>query len=287
MKAVFSSDLHGEISLYEELLILVKSSQADIVVLGGDLLPSFSPTRRYEDIIPYQKNFINRFLASFFEKMTRTASVAGVFLIPGNWDIGYPYLFDEPIAGCVDLSRKRHCLENGYEIIGYPFVPPTPFRPKDFEKMDDRESPWPPQKVPSYIRSPDQPDRLLSIDPSLYLRQRETIEEDLDRLPRPNDYRKTLYVMHSPPFETALDRIEGGGYVGSRSIRRFIEKNQPLATLHGHIHEAPVISGSYADRIGKTISVNPGQFIHGKMRLHAVTFEVENPEKTLQHTLIR
>ena len=86
--------------------------------------------------------------------------------------------------------------------------------------------------------TPDQADRLTPIDPHLYLRGRETIEEDLDRLAKPLHPKRAIYVMHSPPFATQLDLIQGGKPAGSRSIRAFIEMNQPLLTLHGHIHEA-------------------------------------------------
>jgi uncharacterized protein len=257
------------------------------VALGGDLLPSLPPTKRYEDMVPNQKAFMDRFLLPFFERMIKETAVRRVFLIPGNWDLGYSDLFKRPIEGLVDLSRKRYRFENGYEIIGYSFVPPTPFRPKDFEKMDDLDSPWPSQKNPSYIRSPDQADRLTAIDPDLYLRQRETIEEDLNRLRAASEPGRTIYLMHSPPFATTLDQIEGGRAAGSRSIRRFIEENQPLLTLHGHIHEAPEISGSYQDRIGKTLCVNPGQFTGAKMQLHAITFEMESAEESLRHTCLQ
>ncbi|HSB03710.1 MAG TPA: metallophosphoesterase [Thermodesulfobacteriota bacterium] len=288
MKAVYTSDLHGEIPLYEELLSLAHFFMAEIAAVGGDLLPSFPPTRRYEDMVPNQKVFIDQFLLPFFERMIRTTTVRQIFLIPGNWDLGYFYLFRNPTEGLIDICQKHCRLKNGYEMIGYPFVPPTPFRPKDFEKMDDPESPWPPQKNPSYIRSSDQTDLLIPIDPLVYLRQRETIREDLDHLARPKNPGKTVYVMHSPPFKTNLDQIIGGRFTGSRSIRRFIEETQPLLTLHGHIHEAPEISGSCLDRIGKTLCVNPGQFrVSGRTlsRLHAITFELENLEETLQHTL--
>jgi hypothetical protein len=44
--------------------------------------------------------------------------------------------------------------------------------------------------------------------------------------------------LHSPPFETRLDLIQGGTSAGSRSIKEFIQNNQPLLTLQGHIHES-------------------------------------------------
>jgi hypothetical protein len=240
-------------------------------------------------MIPNQRIFIDEFLLPFFKKILVTTSVRQIFLIPGNWDVGYPYLFREPIEGIIDLSQKICRFKNGYELIGYPFVPPTPFRPKDYEKMDDPEAPWPPQKNPSYIRDSEQSDRLLSIDPYVYLRERGTILEDLNRLTKPIDYKKAIYIMHSPPFGTKLDLIQGGRSAGSRSIKTFVEGNQPLITLHGHIHESPEISGTYMDRIGETISINPGQSAwssRDSVMLHAVTFEMENVEETLTHTCL-
>lgn len=290
MKVLYTSDLHGEIHLYQELLALTISSSADIVALGGDLLPSFPPTKRYEDMLPNQRIFVDQFLFLFLKRIVETTSIKQIFLIPGNWDLGYPYLFKEPMDGIIDLNQRSYRLKNGYELIGYPFVPPTPFRPKDYEKMDDLEPAWPPQKNPSYIRSSDQTDQLTPIDPYLFLRQRETIREDLDRLPKPLHQKRAIYIMHSPPFGTRLDLIQGGKSAGSHSIKAFIEEHQPLLTLHGHIHESPDLSGAYFDRIGETLSINPGQSIGSEretVKLYAVTFEIEKVEETMTHTCFK
>jgi Icc-related predicted phosphoesterase len=283
VKTLYTSDLHGETHLYQELSELVTSWSAEIVVLGGDLLPSVRQIEQCHDMISRQKNFIEQFLRPFFKKLIETTIVKQIFLIPGNWDLGYPYLFEEPIEGLCDLSQRSYLLKNGFQLIGYPFVPPTPFWPKDYEKMDDAEAPWPPQPNPSYIRSPNRIDQLVAIDPSLYFRQQDSICQDLERLPKPMNYESAVYVMHSPPFGTTLDMVIGGQSVGSCSIKAFIETHQPFLTLHGHIHESPEISGRYFGRIGTTLSVNPGQFTSGS-KLNAVTFEMENPGKTLHHT---
>jgi Icc-related predicted phosphoesterase len=286
MKFLYTSDLHGEIYLYQELFSLAVSSSSEAMAIGGDLLPSFPATRRYEDMIPNQKTFVDQFLSGFFNRVLETSAIRQIFLIAGNWDLGYSYLFREPAERIVDLNRRSYRLENGYELLGYPFVPPTPFRPKDFEKMDDRESPWPPQKNPSYTLS-SEASGLTPVDAYLYLRGRETIEEDLDRLPQPLHQKRAIYIMHSPPFGTRLDLIEGGKSAGSRSIRTFIERHQPRLTLHGHIHESPRLSGAYLDRMGETLSINPGQSIwtgRNASRFHAVTFEIERIEQTLAHT---
>jgi len=91
------------------------------------------------------------------------------------------------------------------------------------------------------------------------------------------DWNHILLNTHCPPYNTRLDLapkldknlkpITAMGqpimvHVGSKSIRKFIEKYQPLMGLHGHIHE------SYAsDKIGKTIVVNPGsEYMSGILR---------------------
>jgi len=286
MKILFTSDLHGEEALYQQILDTAWETRVEILILGGDLLPSLQNTRRYEEMIREQRAFIGAFLLPFFRKCVETR-FRRILLIPGNWDPGYPEIFAKPLTGVIDLDRKKYRLENWFEIIGYPFVPPTPFRPKDYEKPDDRQSPWPPQKSPSYIRSADPPFILEPIDPHDYCRGSGTIEEDLRRLPAAEDLRKTIYVMHSPPWGTHLDGIQGGHHVGSRAIRNFIASGQPLLSLHGHIHEGPRLSGGYKDWIGKTLCVNPGQMLSknkGVPDLQGVVFDLENPEKTLIHT---
>lgn len=289
MKVLYSSDFHGETRLYWELLELAMSISANIVIFGGDLLPSFLPANRYEHMLLNQESFIDQFLVPFSKTMLEIAGVEKILVIAGNWDVAYPYLFSVPRESLIDLNQKKYQFENGYEMIGYPFVPPTPFRPKDFEKMDDPDAPWPPQKNPSYIRSTDNFHELIPISPYFYLKGRETIQEGLLRLPEPKDERRTIYVMHSPPFGTQLDLIQGGQHAGSRSIKSFIEERQPLMTLHGHIHESPKISGAFLDTVGVTLSVNPGQSLLADSRsgkLYAIVFEMEKPGETISHTCL-
>jgi len=118
VKILYTSHLHGESRLYEDLWALAGSSSAEIIALGGDLLPSFAPTKRYEDMIPYQKAFIDQSLLPLFNRITETTAAKSIFTIPGNWDLGYPFLFEELLELVVDLNQKAYRLENGYELIG-------------------------------------------------------------------------------------------------------------------------------------------------------------------------
>jgi Icc-related predicted phosphoesterase len=69
---------------------------------------------------------------------------------------------------------------------------------------------------------------------------------------------KWVLVTHAPPYETKLDRITAGTHVGSKSIRNYIEKKQPLVSLCGHVHE-----GRGFDQLGRTTIINPGSVAKG------------------------
>lgn len=64
---------------------------------------------------------------------------------------------------------------------------------------------------------------------------------------------RLVLVCHTPPLDTAVDKVGGGTHVGSRAVRVFIERVQPDVCLTGHIHESAAV-----DAIGRTIIVNPG-----------------------------
>lgn len=278
-KILFASDLHGIEPLYHELLRLVEQMTVQSVILGGDLLPLKGPFYKWAVA---QDEFISSFLEPTLGSfLSRCPSVA-FYLLHGNTDWG------ASVASLADLAEKgvirflhnsKYDLGNGYELIGYAHVPPTPFMMKDFERLDFRNDIIEEQKTKAYLSRGRQP---FNIDLSDYLQGLKSIEEELGELPEPRDYRKAVYAMHSPPFGDKLDVIYDGRSVGSRAMRDFILENRPCLTLHGHIHESPKMSGSYVDLIGETVSVNPGQ---STRVLHAVTLELERIEDTLDHTV--
>jgi Icc-related predicted phosphoesterase len=77
-----------------------------------------------------------------------------------------------------------------------------------------------------------------------------------------------LAVIHVPPVDTNLDvapalgadlnlQAEAGGlrmtHVGSTAVRSWIDEQQPLLGLFGHVHESKA-----AEKLGRTLCVNPG-----------------------------
>jgi Icc-related predicted phosphoesterase len=64
-----------------------------------------------------------------------------------------------------------------------------------------------------------------------------------------------ILICHAPPYDTDLDRIHEGLHAGSRAVREFIEKYQPVHFFCGHIHEAEGV----AIQLGKTRAMNVGK----------------------------
>ncbi|MEK7263160.1 MAG: metallophosphoesterase [Bacteroidota bacterium] len=65
--------------------------------------------------------------------------------------------------------------------------------------------------------------------------------------------RMKIFLSHTPPINTNVDKINSGKHVGSSSARKFIEEMQPDICICGHIHEAFGV-----DKIGSTVIVNCG-----------------------------
>jgi Icc-related predicted phosphoesterase len=92
-----------------------------------------------------------------------------------------------------------------------------------------------------------------------YARTLPTIEDELNRLVRPENVARTIYVMHMPPARLGLDVCRDGRQVGSEAIYRFLAAEQPMLSLHGHIHESPQTSGTWRAQLGRTLCIQPGQ----------------------------
>jgi Icc-related predicted phosphoesterase len=278
MKILYTSDLHGNDKLYKELIQLTENESIDAVIIGGDLLPLKG---MYNDSLRIQKDYINNNLFNFFSKI-KNKTQSPVFIIFGNneWAASYTSFKElEKDNLCKIIDEKPYSIKEDLFLIGYPYVPPTPFSPKDFEKMDKRGD-----LNNHHPHSPMISERgfIETVDQNTHFAKRSTIQEDLAGISNTISIEKTICVMHAPPWNTALDQLHSGEHVGSRSIREFIDNHQPLVTLHGHIHESPSVSNHFWEKINKTISINPGQ-IHN--HLSAVILNTDQPEQSLFHTI--
>jgi len=251
----FASDLHGEPSRYQKLIAQIKKDKPAVVLLGGDLLPhGFGIKTGYDDFF---MDFLLPGFLSLKESMGKEYPL--VLLILGNDD---PRINEEDFIKAQEsgvwtyLHEKKHEFR-GFTFYGYAYIPPTPFRLKDWERYDVSR-----YADPGCIHPTE---GSFSVEPEEDI-EYQTIQADLEKITGQDDLSKVIMLFHSPPYDTHLDRAGLDGmvidhvpldvHVGSIAIKRFIEDRKPLISLHGHIHESTRITGHWYEYIGETLSVN-------------------------------
>ena len=273
----FVSDLHGSVERYNKLFEKIEEEIPTAVFFGGDLLPSGLFLFTSNDDVP--KNFIEDVIKKGFYKLKEKlkAQYPRVFIILGNDDsrADEECFIKGEAEGLWDYVHNKNVKFGDFNVYGYSYVPPTPFRMKDWEKYD----------VSRYVDPgcvpPEEGSRSVFVkkDDITY----STIKEDLELLVGSSNVSKSIFLFHSPPYKTNLDRAALDGkmfehvpldvHVGSIAIQRFINSKQPMLTLHGHIHESASITGSWQDKLGETYALSAA---HNDKELALVRF---NPQK--------
>ncbi|MBB5254051.1 metallophosphoesterase family protein [Sulfurisphaera ohwakuensis] len=147
---------------------------------------------------------------------------------------------------------------NGYEMISFGYVNPTPWKtPREMEEDD------------------------------IYAHLKQMVE----KIDNP---RKAIFNLHAPPFGSNLDNaplldnnlkpvVRGGEmvftHVGSKAVRKIEEEYVPLIGLHGHIHESRGF-----DKVNNTLVINPGSNYNAGM-LQAAYIVLEN-DRVKSHQFI-
>src|SRR3989338_11511028 len=78
-KIIYTSDLHGNKSMYERLVKRASEKDIDAVVIGGDLCPRGGSTLK--ETVSIQRDFLEKFMIPLFSRLDKD-----VFLIMGNDD---------------------------------------------------------------------------------------------------------------------------------------------------------------------------------------------------------
>lgn len=274
----FVSDLHGNISRYRKLFERILLEAPGAVFIGGDLLPHGWAGHSYQDA-PCS-DFIRDVLIAEFSKLQAVLGQAypQVFVILGNDD------GRRAEAAFIEACARKiwHYIPNtraawgNRPVYGYAYVPPTPFRLKDWERYDVSRF------ADEGCVSPE--DGYYSVPVPDYDKRYATIQGDLERLTGSDCLDGAIFLFHTPPYQTALDRLARIARVvdhapqdvhaGSVAVKRFIEKRQPWITLHGHIHESARITGCWRERIGRTYAFSAA---HDGPELALIRFSLEDP----------
>jgi Icc-related predicted phosphoesterase len=172
----------------------------------------------------------------------RLGAAVRAFVIAGNDDAAE---VDEALA-----SGTRMCLADGRVTWLDDWLPMISYG-------DSTPTPW---------------DSPREVSEEEYGRRLDAMIAELD------DPGQAVFNLHVPPYDTQLDmapaldaelrvRYSTAGDmllapVGSRSVRERIEREQPVLTLHGHVHESRGRA-----KLGRTVCFNPGSdYQHGVLR---------------------
>jgi len=275
MRILFASDIHGNLILLEKLKELYKTVNPDIMILGGDLCPKgfaaltskgafwLEVTKNGKINLPpvNEKVLMKRKLKEIgiipvklsdkeFEDVKNDADAIKRIKIKHQHEFLLNFLDEfkdmNPyfIFGNDDFKElEGNAIKSKFyinekishlgsiELLGFSYVNTTPFENKGWDLSEDE------------------------------------ISKRLEKFSFDSAF---IFVSHAPPYNSGLDVVEGKN-VGSLAIRKFIEKHQPLLSLHGHIHE---FTGTA--RIGKTICVNAGS---GHMENLLKAAVIDTPDK--------
>ena len=198
---------------------------------------------------------IHKRMAEWVELADKRLAGKGVefYMLPGNDD---PFNIDEVFEGdhiAKNPEGKVLEIREGHEMIATGYVNMTPWKaPRDIPEEELMKKL---QGMASSLRKPER--AIFSLHPPPY-------NTNLDLAPKLEDF-KPKTVLGQMEFE----------HVGSRSVRRIIEDYQPIASLHGHVHESKAVS-----RIGRTLCFNAGsEYENGILRGVLITVsdkKVEN-----------
>ena len=266
----FVSDLHGSNHRFRSLWAAAALEHPKVIFLGGDLLPGINAREFIQETIEPHVLGLQEKLGFDFPT---------IFLIPGNDDAAVDFTAFEhgEKLGLWRVIHNRQDRISEHAIFGYGCVPPTPFMLKDWERYDVSRF------VDPGSVSPEEGHRTLAADPDDI--QFGTISADLGLLGNAQDLTNSVWLFHSPPYQTGLDRaalddryvdhVPFDVNIGSIAIRRFIEEEQPLLTLHGHVHESARLTGHWREQLGRTWMFSAA---HDGPELALVRCDLDRPE---------
>jgi Icc-related predicted phosphoesterase len=277
MRVCFGADLHGSRRHYAAMGELVARERADVVVLGGDLFADGDNGNPARSQVTHVRNFFLPTIAAWRQQRPGLQ----VACLNGNhdWSAAREELRIAARAGLlVLLDLTTPWAFGGRLWLGYHCTPWTPHFVKDFERRDLPDDPLPEEGGLVYDPALDQ---VRQVSGPVHYAGYASLADELAAAPTLST--PWVFVCHAPPYDTKLDRLPQVPHpIGSRAVRAFIAERQPALSLHGHVHESPDVTGAYWERLGTTVSVNPGQ---QNEQLAAVVFELEHPAETIHHTV--
>ncbi|MEM2995394.1 MAG: metallophosphoesterase [Candidatus Bathyarchaeia archaeon] len=299
-KILFATDIHGSEGVWRKFLNASAMLKVDVAICGGDLTGKM--------IVPIVKRKDGKYTYYHLKKTHTINSTELEKAIKEIRGIGYyPYPTDESEYEEMTKNPKKvdevfhkvmtSTLKSWFDLI--PQKVPNEIKVVVCPGNDDRTPVDDIVNNHKYVINGE--GKVIEIDdhhemvscgwvnPSPWKTTREEEEDKLEErlekyISQLKNVESAIFNFHAPPFQSKLDEaplldkdlkpvIQGGSVVlvpvGSKAVRKMIEKYQPFLGLHGHIHES---SGSM--KIGRTYCVNPGsEYAEGILRAFLIEFK--------------
>ncbi|HEX9429780.1 MAG TPA: metallophosphoesterase [Candidatus Bathyarchaeia archaeon] len=306
-RIIFSSDFHGSDVVWRKFLNSASMFNANVLLMGGDMTSKV--------MVPIVREPEEGYTANFLGKQVKISEEGLPDLKKQIRQHCYlPYVCSKDEV--VKLSRDQEYVEKVFEDLEVEMVKDwlslipkkapdakVIIHPGNDDKfvLDDvlRKSPNIVFAEESAVHFDDLHEAACVgwSNPTPWHSPRECTEEQLlEKLEKTVSQLKSIetscFCFHVPPYNSTIDMApkldaglrpvyEGGRPafipVGSTSVRKVIEKYQPLLGLHGHIHESPGIV-----KIGMTQCINPGsEYTEGILRAYIIELE-DGKAKRLQ-----
>ncbi|MFX1389105.1 MAG: metallophosphoesterase [Promethearchaeota archaeon] len=270
MKLLYVTDIHGIEWKHNKIFEIADSLKIDLVINGGDILP-------FKGNLMNQDKFITGYLDDYFKKFEEK-EIYYIGLL-GNDDLDiFDDLFQKTCEKYLHVANIAQRLfqipDSKYEFIGMNWVSDLPFGLKDRARRDSKDFKHPKQRGKQYLSTPNGFKRIE--DWISYAAKLPTIEDELRNLVKPTNMSNAIYIFHNPPANLDLDVTYKGLKVGSKAEHAFLKKNQPLLSLHGHIHESPDVSRYWFSQLGRTVCIQPGQSHQHENFLIYVVIDLES-----------
>jgi len=298
-RIIFSSDFHGSDVVWRKFLNSASMFQANVLLMGGDMTSKVMVPIVRTDGGAYTATFLGKHLNITDEGLSDLKKE-----IRKHCYLPYVCAKEDVDA----LSRSQDRVEEVFEQLEVemlkdwlsliPVKAPgvkVIFHPGNDDKfvLDEvlKSSPNVTFAEESVVSFDDYHEAACVgwSNPTPWQSPRECSEEELlEKLERTVSQLRSIetssFCFHVPPYNSTIDMApkldsdlrpvyEGGRPafipVGSTSVRRVIEKYQPLLGLHGHIHESPGLV-----KVGKKQCINPGsEYTEGVLRAYIIELE--------------
>lgn len=306
-KFLFSTDFHGSETVWRKFLNAARIFDLDALVLSGDMTGKLMvpimkrPDGLYDATLLGEKYLLSEEEVPDFEKRCRMITYIPCVTIP-----------EEAARIANDEEYREDLFERMEGEIVKAWLSLIPERVPPRCKViispgnDDKLS------IDEIIRSDPNPqvifgeEEVVALDeehevlcfgwsnPTPFNSPRECSEEELEErleavVAQVKKLETAVFCIHVPPYKSLIDEapevdenlnpmVKGGRPrmvpVGSKAVRKIIERYQPLLALHGHIHESPGFA-----KIGRTKCLNPGSE-YGEGILKGFLVELDGPKIT-------